>query len=238
MFSIFFKNIFCFTETNNIIRVVVKSVSFPNSAYNIYTDGSKKNNTFEYSLTNSNYTFTLNDPGFYTLDQIIDLLKTDMQNNADLEGLGGIINITIDNITKKVKFDVQNTNLILHGDIGLLNPFIGNTQASDIITISYIVDSLANLYGLTDAYITSTLIAEQNLCDGDVETHDILCRIIIDVPFAAIQKYESGDDELDSINYRSTRNYDSVDIQLRDLDMNIIELENGPITLLLKVYYL
>lgn len=230
------------TETNDIIRVVFKSISFPNTVYNIIDNGARQNNIFKYDINGTPYTF---EPlsGFYSFDSITTLLQNDIQTNLDAQlGPGtAAISISLDPITQKLLFDYSGWTPSLFGndEDANLNRLLGNNNNITLSASPYTFNQLANLYGLTDLYVTSTLIGEQNLVDSDVESHDIIARIPIDVPFGSLQIYESKDDELDSITYKSSRNYDSLSIELRDLDMNIVDLQNNqPVTILLKVYYL
>jgi len=229
-------------ETNNIIRVVFKSMTFANVVYNVIDQGDRKNNIFKYEINGTPYTFEP-ESGFYSISQILPLLQNHIQNNLDSQlGPGvGTITLSLDASKYKIVFDFSGWTPTLNGaDVDAsLNKLLGNNLSVVGPINPYVFNNNPNLYGITDLYITSTLIAEQNLVDSDVESHDILARIPVTVPYGTIQKYESSDDELDSITYKSTRNYDSLSIQLRDLDMNIIDLPcEQPVTLLLKVYYL
>ena len=81
-------------------------------------------------------------------------------------------------------------------------------------------------------------MAEGNVVDGDVENHDILAQVPVDVPYGQFVHYELNDELLGSINFASERNLDILDISLRDIDQNEIKLNTGDLTLLVKLYYL
>lgn len=229
-------------ETNNIVRIVVKSVSFMNNAYNVYTSGELKNNTFEYEVKGAG-TFTEDLPvdGFYTTKNILDILQPVILAQLQLVDGGATLSMELDEITNKVKITLTGgAVLILNGATGdgSLNRFLGNTVDSGDITGTYYLDRMADLQGLTKVYIHSLEMGEGNLVDGDVEVHDVISEIPVQVPFGTLVSYESNDDELDSVNYASVRNFDSINISLRnDKDINI-PLNGGELTVILKMYYI
>ena len=230
------------TETNKIIRAVCKSVSFENNAYNIYTSGAFKNNVFSWSiLVGGSFTHEIPVAGFYTAQQLIDILKPIIQATMVAVDAGAVLTMEIGDFSKKIEYST-NTNLvglILDGGDSL-NAVLGNlTTTSAIITgFPYTSETLPTLGGLQNVYVHSTTIAEGNLVDGDVENHDVIAEVPVDAPYGARVNYESRDDELDSVNYDSLRNFDSINISLRDIDNNEIELNGGNVIIVLKIYYL
>jgi hypothetical protein len=233
------------TETNNILRVVFKSIEFPNNAYNIFTSGVSKNNVFNFRIPlDSDYTHTITQEGFYTTQQLIDILLPVIQSAVNNSDPTNIVTMNINPYSKKIEYYVSKNTVALQfpGNLGYggLNLALGNTE--DIfVTFGNLPKQsakLPNLYGLTNVYIHSTTIAEGNVVDGDVENHDILGSVPVDKPFGQIVYYNTSDGELDSINYESVRNYDNIRISLRDLETNIITLNGGVTVLTLKVYYL
>jgi hypothetical protein len=232
------------TETNNIVRAVVKSVSFPNNAYNIYTTGNLKNNIFNFEIDGvATYSVGLAADGFYTTQQIIDIIKPAIQSIIDVIDPTNILTMQIGEFSKKIEYSLSKVTLSITspgalGDGGL-NSTLGNTEDLNIDNLGVAVSQeVPNLYGLTNVYIHSTTLAEGNLVDGDVENHDILGEIPVNVPFGAMVYYESQDDELDAINYLSFRNYDALRIQLKDVNDNVIQLNGGDLIIVLKLYYL
>ena len=234
------------TETNNILRVVLKSVKFANNAYNIHTSGALKNNVFNFEIpTDSSYTHTITQEGFYTTQELINILLPVIQSAVNLTDPTNIVSMSVNPYSKKIQYAVsKNTaSLELPGILGFggLNIALGNTSDTGIITnLTGFVQSalLPDLYGLTDVYIHSTTLAEGNVVDGDVENHDILGSVPVDVLFGQMVYFEASDGELQSINYDSVRNYDNIKITLRDLENNIITLNGGKVVIELKIYYL
>lgn len=234
------------TETNNILRVVLKSVEFPNNGYNIQTSGASQNNIFKFRISLDNdYSHTITQEGYYTTQQLIDILRPVIQARVDVFDPTNIVSMSINPYSKKIEYHISKNTVSyeLPGDSGFgsLNIALGNTVPTGVIAYNFFpVQSalLPDLYGLTDVYIHSTTLAEGNVVDGDVENHDIIGNVPVIEPFGKIVYYNASDSELESINYDSVRNYDNITISLRDLENNIIKLNGGKTVVVLKVYYL
>ena len=224
------------TETNNIARVVVKSVDFPNNFYNI----TELNNelTLEFSVDGVISIIPI-PPGFYSTTDIIDYVVADI--NGQLTG-GSIITMIQDPTTKIISFTVTLQTMKLYNledapVTSSLSPCIGIEKTTAFLA-GHTVDRIPNLYGVTKVYVHSLELAEGNLVDGDVEVHDIIAEVPVKVVWGAWNYYESNDDELDSLNYSSLRNLDNIKIQIKDLENNILDLKGGEFTITLKIYYI
>lgn len=226
------------TETNNIVRCVCKSVSFPNNAYNIITSGVLANNEFSYEiLGDAAYTVTVPTAGFYTTTELLAIIQPAIDAQVKVIDPAATVTFAIDPFSKLIVMSVSGSLAVQVGGLKL-NVVMGNTVNSGFINnTSYSFDSLRDLYGLKTVFLHSTTIAEGNLVDGDVENHDILAEIPVTAPWGSMNFYESQDDELDSINYDSVRNFDQITITLRDLNNDIIELNGGDVVVVLKLYY-
>jgi hypothetical protein len=233
------------TETNNIVRVVFKSAEFPNNSYNIFTSGVFKNNVFNFRIAlDTTYTYTVTQEGYYTTQQLIDLILPSIQTAVDAFDPTNIVTMNVNLYSKKIEYYVSKNTVALEfpGTLGFggLNIALGNTE--DIFVVSGALPKqsakVPDLYGLTNVYIHSTTLAEGNVVDGDVENHDIIGNVPVKVEFGKMVYYDASDGELESINYESLRNYDNINITLRDLETNIIELNGGTTIVTLKVYYL
>jgi hypothetical protein len=234
------------TETNNILRVVFKSIEFPNNAYNIQTSGALQNNIFNFRIPlDADYSHTITQEGYYTTQELIDILLPVIQARVDVIDPTNIVSMSINPYSKKIQYHVSKNTVSLqlpgNSGFGSLNIALGNTVDTGVITqVGNPVQSaqLPDLYGLTNVYIHSTTLAEGNVVDGDVENHDILGNAPVDKEFGQIVYYNASDGELESINYESVRNYDNISISLRDLETNLITLNGGKTVVTLKVYYL
>lgn len=231
------------TETNNIIRAVIKSVSFPNNAYNIYTSGVQKNNVFNFDVNVTSYSVIIPQDGFYTTQQLIDIIRPQIQTQINAVDAANILTMETGNYSKKIEYSLSGLTVQLtipgvQGDGGL-NSVLGNTSDFTVDGTGVIISQLVpSLYGLTNVYLHSTTLAEGNLVDGDVENHDVISEIPINADYGKMIYYESRDDELDAVNYLSFRNYDNIKLTLRDLRDNIIQLNGGDFVVVLKIYYI
>lgn len=233
------------TETNNIVRISCKSVTFPNNGYNIHTSGALKNNVFNFEVPlDTTYTYTLTEEGFYTTQELINILLPVIQQAVDITDPTNIVSMTQSSVSGKIAFSVSKNTVALQfpGLLGFggLNLALGNTIDTGIIinTNPATLSETPDLYGLKNVYVHSLTLADGNLVDGDVENHNILAEIPVDVPFGQICYYRANDVELESVNYTSVRNFDNIQITLRDLNNNIIKLNGGKVIITLKLYYL
>lgn len=222
------------TETDNIVRVALKSVAFNNNSFNI----NEYNNIFTINVTTIGELVIVVPVGFYsstslrlTLEGLINPLLVPASTTLTFSQspLTGFINISSNNET-----------------FTLYNSTEKNTPMSDVLgftkiygaSLSEDADNQPSLQGLTTVYLHSLEIAEGNVVDGDVENHDIIGEIPVNVPYGVQQYYEARESELESITYATPRNLDNIGIQLKDIHGNIIKLNGGELTITVRLYYL
>ena len=227
------------TETDSIVRCVLKSVCFQNTQYNI----TAKSNTFYYSVDAVDKSVVIAD-GYYNETELIAIIKPAIE--ADLVAVvpGITLTMIIGAFTKKIEY-----TLSLGGVTLILNPLaltsietslnakLGNVTAATV-ALTHTSLFVPNLVGLSAVYVHSTTIAPGNLVDGDVEQHDIIGEIPVNDFFGEIIHWESNEAEINSINYDSLRNFDQIKLQLKDIYQNTIELHGGTTVINLKLYYL
>ena len=230
------------TETNDVVRVVLKSVSFSNSMYNVESPNDK----LTIFVTNSTGFFTVIVPtGYYTSAQLMTTLE-------------GLINPLLVPFSTVISFAQSPINGLITATSSLETFYILSTadQASETgftsklpgllgffensptPAASMTASKIPDLYGLTNCYIHSQQLAEGNVVDGDVEAHDILAHVPVAVPYGNFVHYELNDELLGAVNFSSERNLDLINISIRDIDQNVINLNTGDVTLLIKLYYL
>ena len=230
------------TETNDVVRVVLKSVSFSNSMYNVQAPNDK----FTVFVTNSTGFFTVTLPeGFYSTAQLMAALEGLI--NPLLVPFATVLTFTQDPINslvtvtsslETVSILSQVLQLSQTGFDSKLPGFLGFFTDSPAPALAVTATKIPNLYGLTNCYVHCQQMAEANVVDGDVEAHDILAQVPVTVPYGQFVHYELNDELLGAINFSSERNLDILDISLRDIDQNLIQLNTGSLTLLVKLYYL
>ncbi len=230
------------TETNDVVRVVLKSVSFSNSMYNVEAPNDK----FTVFVSNSTGFFTVTvPPGYYSTIQLMATLESLINPllvpfSTALSFSQDPINSLVTAVSSLETFSIlsQADQLSQTGFDSKLPGFLGFFADSPVPAASTTASKIPNLYGLTNCYLHCQQMAEGNVVDGDVENHDILAQVPVDVPYGQFLHYELNDELLGSINFASERNLDILDISLRDIDQNIIKLNTGDLTLLVKLYYL
>lgn len=239
--SSFTVNLNRMSETDKIVRTVCKSVTFPNTGYNVVTG---LNDVFLYEIdtgVESSYTLA---QGYYTVQEIIAIIQPLIEVSLAVIFPGATLLMEVGQYSKAIEFTPSIGGFTLGhltgplaGTTGGLNASLGEPNVSPLITALYVSSELPDLAGLTRVFVHSTTLAEGNLVDGDVENHDIIGEVPVTVPFGSLVVYESNDDELDSINYGSARNFDQIKIELKDLEGNIIDLHGGTTEVILKLYY-
>lgn len=225
------------TETNNIVRIVCKAVSFPNNVYNIQSP----NNKFVLFVENTepiNF-FKIEIPeGFYNSTLIRSTIEGLL--NPLLAPYSTVISIDQNNVDGKMIITSSNelirvvTNPELESELSLYLGFVGNYDLS----LSNLAVYQPSLQGLVEAYVHCFELGEGNYVDGDVENHDIICKVPVNVPYGRYVNYELNDNELNSINFEVPRNFDNIRIQLKDINDNLIKLNGGIFTIIVKLYYL
>jgi hypothetical protein len=229
------------SETDRIVRCVCKSISFPNTGYNVIAG---QNDVFLYEIdAGTPHTYTL-EQGYYTAAEIIAILQPIIETQLALVFPGATLLMAIGPFSKAIEYTPSLGGLYLGhmtgglaGTTGGLNAVLGEPNVSPLITAQYVSSELPDLAGLTRVFVHSTTLAEGNLVDGDVENHDIIGEVPITSPFGSLVVYQSQDDELDSINYGSARNFDQIKIQLKDIEGRVIDLHGGTTEVILKLYY-
>jgi hypothetical protein len=228
------------TETNNVVRVVCKSVEFSNTFYNV----NELNNTFQIDFSvDGPINITPVPEGFYTTSQIITIIEDDVSSQISA---GETFTIEQDPLTQKLTFSIngpllQTLQLWAAEDApngSTLSPSLGIVGTTNFVS-NVTAQRTPYLYGATTVYIHTLGLAESNLVDGDVEVHDIIAEVPVTAPFGVMNYYESRDEELDSINYPAPRDsIDKIDIQIKDIDNNPLTLQGGNLTIVFKLYYL
>jgi hypothetical protein len=227
------------TETDSIVRCVLKSVCFQNTQYNI----TSKNNEFFYTVDAVNKSVVIT-PGYYSELEVIAIIQPIIEAELVAVVPGITLTMIIGAYSKKIEYTLSlgGVSLILNplsltSQETSLNANLGNMTAASV-ALSYISEFVPNLVGLSAIFVHSTTIAPGNLVDGDVEQHDIIGEVPVNDYFGEIIHWESNEAEINSINYDSVRNFDQIRIQLKDIYQNTIDLHGGTSVINLKLYYL
>lgn len=258
-----------FAKTNFIVdfgynlqqvkRVSVVSVTFPNTAYNfIDSPSTLANNTICYQIKRvappgvlANVTYTLS-PGFWSVDQVIAQLNQWVLDfkaiNANTSHTptcvftesktGGPVSVTTGVIDANYEFVIYdclpNMNSSPRGPLHQLgfDVFL-DVVAPTTLTAKY----LPSLQGLTECYIASNTLAPGYCVDEKNQNSAILLAIPITVPYGSLNVFECKQDILCEISYPTSRNIQRCDFTLVDRFFNKINLHGANLKLTLKVFF-
>lgn len=229
-FSVNFGNL---SELANVGEIHLMHASIPNIMNNV--SASIGNNAFTFTGTISGPQTILFADGFYTTNQII----TRLQSEINLAIAPSTIAITQE--LGKITFTITGAETILYNDTGL-NFTIGITEPIPASAVAS-AQSLPTLNGSTMFYIHSQDISTNktllNSSNGDINDVNGAFTIPINVPYGVYQDYV-GNERLDRIVYgRDGRNIKSFKITLRTNEGRICDelTDNFEMVLVFKVIY-
>lgn len=219
-------------STIEIQELALKSVSLPNTAYNININ----NNNFNFIYNGGFYGFGL--PfGHYNINSIIAALITRV---GSIVGNPTALSITIDPITQKLQYTFAQPTQIAVGGLALLVGF--NLQLDTLYPAGAVTvinaPTLPNLQGSMNYYIASRTLAQGTnaLLYNAVRNLAILAVIPNSVPFGSIIQYMPTDILLDLKSYAGKQNIQQIDVVVLDTDFNVVDLNGAEIELTFKCY--
>lgn len=219
-------------STIEIQELALKSVSLPNTAYNINI----YNNNFNFIYNGGFYGFGL--PfGHYNINSIIAAL---IDRVGSIVGNPTALSITIDPITQKLQYTFAQPTQIAVGGLSLLVGF--NLQLDTLYPAGAVTvinaPTLPNLQGSMNYYIASRTLAQGTnaLLYNAVRNLAILAVIPNSVPFGSVIQYIPNDILLDLKSYAGKQNIQQLDVVVLDTDFNIVDLNGAEIELTFKCY--
>jgi hypothetical protein len=96
---------------------------------------------------------------------------------------------------------------------------------------------MTKLQGTTNAYLHSKVLAQNNLLDAEGRIFSVAVSVPIRAEFGAFNHWESGDEELHSVMFETPRNLQQINIVLRDLDGNVLNVGQNELIVVLRVFY-
>lgn len=219
---------------HNIKRILLKSVSIPNTQYNI----NSFNNIFTYYDGTANRTLTV-PLGQYSITGLMDELIVLFAAAAIPITMSYVIAALTDKITMTVApaitilgGPVIDENTTISRQLGL-DPRL-NTASATV----HIFPNVHNLAGLLKVYIGSHTITRGTAMTSSDKSHvDVFTEIPIRVPYGEVEHRVL--DQLHSID-ESTHsmpfNLSHIDIKFYDQNMNILELNGLDVQIVLKVF--
>lgn len=238
----------------NVDRVSFVTCEFPNNFYNVV---SGINNLFHYIVSTGSFFNEYNhliSPGYYNIDDllavlnafIVDDASTDVTLMFDSKGSKKVgatpptigVNFLITNVV--VGAPVDTTIWPLLGFVPNQAPING------VPVIAYqdpaggdgvVAPDLPALRGLTEAYVQSAALSPGNSYDEKGSIKNVGLCVPINAGFGGLVIFECKQDPLCQVTYPTSRNIQSIDIQLVDRYGSVLDLQGGNFKLDLRVWY-
>lgn len=204
----------------NIKAISLKTLIFRNNKYNVLTS-----DLFWYTVVGvGSYNASVPVDGFYNLQQLIDIIKPQIQSN-----LTSIISMDINQFNGKIV--VSHTGfpdeIILNGSFGLLNKKMGNTVDSGQIieNVPYTFNGFAALGGLESVTISIASKSPKtilNVSSTKIRHTNSLGVVPVTVPFLGLQTYEQPDLDSAAASFSFPESFSKIRFTLRDVDGSVI----------------
>lgn len=234
------------TTCQQVNRVSFQSVVFNNNGYNINGSGSTDPNyRLDFRVGNAvsgNFSAAL-DGGFYDITQAMTAAASKI--NALIGPFGGqSVTFTQDPISYKVSLSYNagtsgNISFLIQDELGgSAWANLGFSLGQLALTGAPLVaTNLPSLTGLRQVYLTSSSLAPGNQIDEKGSYQNVCVNIPVTAAFGAVNVWECKVDSLCQITYKTARNLQRVDFQLRDEDGSIIDLHGGSVKVELRVWF-
>lgn len=219
-----------------ITRVVVKSVYFTNSQYNIKT--SKNETTITVTFAGPVVVNAVIADGQYTITQLLSVIKTSLQAAMISAGVTGVINL-VDNIYQNTVTITNTLTNIVSVSADKLGEILGFTTTQvQVPALSQTGEHIYDLTGLRIVHIGINKLSSNHLVTSDQSMRNIIVDIPCNVPFGSQAYYAGSDDVLNSITFPSPlNNIRLLEMEILDESFSPIEFNGFPWSVVLKVYY-
>lgn len=216
----------------NVKRIAVCTVQFPNNFYNIISDRGR--NVFSYTYNSTDYSFNVT-PGFYNISRLFTVIMTEMK--AQQSGQTFVLDLQQDTGKTYIQqgtltvlpFTIKNTTIWTQ--LG----FNSDTLVTD--ASFYVAPDFPALQGLTKVFLNSNALALGAGIDVGGEQKSQLMAIPVNQPFGAMVLFECKQEALCEITYPTRRNLQIVDFQLVDRNNEVVYLQGGTLKVELRVWF-
>lgn len=221
------------TQLADINRMAIKSISIPNTQYNIQSTGIHKNNIFTY---NDGALNTIVIPsGNYNATNLASTITSSATAIAD--GL----TMTLNTITGHFQFTSTTPITYLGPASGnIMAQTIGITTNSAPLVTAFTAQGLPYLNVHPNIYVSSVALSDGSAMISPTIGSIPVCAVVpIDQPFGSIIQYVTRQEHLDDIHYLSYANgktLQSVDLQLYDGDAQLIDMQGLDWTIIFRAY--
>lgn len=221
-------------QSISIKQSVVQSVTLPNTVYNI----NDTNNVGFLNLIGLGTYVVLVPVGQYNLAQFlltlqglltaIDIASTVVQNPLTLK-----LDFTFSYPSQWATDSSSPLSKVLGTYINWNQPYYPVVPANN-----FSAPSLPNLTGIRNVYVCSRILGQgvNSLLENGVNLPLVL-NMPMTEPFASVKYFECNETLLNLKTYKQGQNTQYIDIQLRDIDGNIINLNGSEWQITMLVYY-
>lgn len=216
-----------------IQELAVKSVSLPNTAYNI----NENNNKINFIYNGTTYSRAIAN-GQYNVSTLTTALIAAVANAT---GNPTALTSIIENpITGKLKYTFDQPTQIYVREVFTLMGFNIQINTFYPAVATNVINSptLPNLQGSMNYYLASRTLAQGTnaLLFNAVRNLAIFAVIPNNVPFGQVIQYVPSDILLDLKLFASKQNIQQIDVVVLDTDFNIVDLNGAEIELCFKCY--
>lgn len=239
---------------DNVKGFYVHSIECPNVFNNITSQNNKIDVSFPGPHTETPFTISITE-GYYLIDDL--LTQINAQIAAEIASNGDAYSLIFSKVgvypTEKILvtvlgvstgqlclFNVPNDILSTIGIESDTDALAGSTPFCVDNGVPKVAQNIPNLIGATALYVHSRALATNNLVekDGVFSTVD---KLNLDKPYGAVCYSNFNNDTTHEKRYfpfSDKRSLRKIDIKLRDINGNILELPpNFNFTMMLKIFY-
>lgn len=230
----------------------LKSCSFRNLLYNVRGSGVRKNNIFHFSLDGTPEEIEVPE-GFYSIYQLIDYLKTEIETilaGSGIIPLPTLTTLEYSSITGKVTILIDGngagTPFELTGGTNQdnINFLLGNNVdvSLDTLTpVAYVMDSIITLQADDRVHLVSNAISANGGItnksrSGQSRNLSLVRAIAVGDSFGNIVEYESQDLDAEALKYPLAQNFSELDFALQDIYGCNLDLGNSELTIELMAW--
>jgi hypothetical protein len=228
--------------TQNVLKVYVKDVVVPNVFPNIRGDsyGTSSNNLLKIDQQGVGIVDVVVPEGQYVISTLgvpppNDLLVV-LKGLIDVAIAPETVSITVDSITNKLLFTFSSPDFKLGIADSPMNDVLGLGVETPVYSAAITASSLPDLSGYPMVYVHSKKLAEANAIDGDFGLISVAESVsLVDAPYGSYAYRQNNDDELSAILYDNIRNLNRIQITLRDVKGNKLDIGTFSMTVIFKV---
>jgi len=213
-----------------ISHIAVESASIPKLEYNI----NSRNNILMFKYGLGLMIPLVFNPGQYDITTLLTTLKNKLDTSA-----GGIFfTVSQDSITRKITI-TSSGQAFEFGSGSTIFGVLGFVPGTTVIgNLSVTALRLPDLGGTLTAFVHSNALANGSTLNASVGSISVLTSVdFSDVPFGSYGHFQTSDIELSKIRFSQPRNLSVIDVKVRDIDGNLLTIDNSEVLVVIRCYY-